>query len=145
MNTRDNSIHIIGISSIASNDESGFEKIGSLWHSFLNKPFKEKLVNMVSSNIFAVYSDYENGHKGKYKLTLGYAVDDIIDIPDELSAVTIPAGNYKVYKANSPAPEDIFATWQTIWSTEPNLLPRNYVADFEEYAENTVTINIGCD
>jgi len=77
MNQIETGIKIIGISTVTSN-EAAFNQgtIGKLWDEFLKIPIKEKLADISSSSIFAVYSDYENGYNGKYKLTIGYAVRD---------------------------------------------------------------------
>jgi len=144
MNEINTPIYIAGISKVTSNEAAMTDnEIGKFWDMFSKAPIKEKLQNIISPSVFAVYSDYENGHQGKYKLTIGYAVKDPNHIPDDLSAVTIPAGNYKGYKAKSLSPEDIVAVWQTIWATDVNALNRNYVADFEEYRANEVVISIG--
>src|SRR4051812_2286164 len=108
-------IHIIGLSIITSNDVAHHE-LGALWGRFLTSPIEEKLGKLESPDLFAVYSDYENGYQGKYRATIGYAVSDPNNIPEGLSMVTLPAGQYKVYQAKSPAPEDIVAAWQSIWA-----------------------------
>src|SRR5688572_5644230 len=142
MNTITKPIYVVGMSIITSNDVAEKE-IGEHWALFLKTPIKEKLTNIISSSVFAVYSDYENGCQAKYKLTIGYAVSSLEDAPQELTAVTIPAGNYKIYQAKSRTPEDIIAVWQEIWATDANTLPRNFIADFEEYSEHGVTVSIG--
>lgn len=137
-------IHIVGISTITSNEEAFKQNtIGKLWEEFLKKPLKEKLNNLTSANIYAVYSDYENKHHGKYKITIGYAVASINNIPHDLSAITIPAGEYKQFNPKNPTPTDIIETWNEIWNSNKEILPRNYVADFEEYSDTGAKILIG--
>jgi predicted transcriptional regulator YdeE len=142
MNELGQPVYIVGISAMTSNDV-GANEIAKLWQDFFTAPIKEKLANIASASVFSVYSDYENGCKGKYKITIGYAVSDLNNIPHGLTAVTIPAGSYQTYKAKSRNPEDIVAVWQTIWATAADLLPRNFAADFEEYKEDEVMIHIG--
>lgn len=144
MTTLHNPIHIAGISIVTSNDEAFKENtIGKLWEEFLKLPVKEKLGAIASHNCYSVYSDYENGDKGKYKVTLGYAVENLDGVSPELSVTTIPAGDYKIFKSGSASKEDVVTTWQQIWGTSSKALPRNFVADFEEYNENGVLIYIG--
>lgn len=136
-------INIIGISTITSNAAAlNQNTIGKLWAEFLKTPIKEKLSNISSSSIFAVYSDYENGYQGQYKITIGYAVNEVSDTPKGLTTVTIPAGKYKVFKSQN-APEDIINTWKTIWQIDSSVLKPNFVATFEEYKDNEVLIHIG--
>ncbi|MBA2654944.1 MAG: effector binding domain-containing protein [Gammaproteobacteria bacterium] len=136
--------NVVGLSMITSNEAAKNQnKIGNLWDEFSKISIKCTLSEILSSSVFAVYSDYEDGYKGKYRITIGYAVKGISNIPKGLSAVAIPSGNYKVYKSKSQSPEDIIETWKTIWALDPTLCQRNFRADFEEYKDNDVTIYIG--
>ncbi len=138
-------IKIVGISTVTSN-EAAFNQntIGNLWAEFLKTPIKEKLADISSSSIFAVYSDYEDGYNGKYKITIGYAVEDVNKIPNGLTTVIIPAGKYKIFKTKSPAPADIIDTWKSIWEIDQNIFQPNFVTTFEEYKDNQeVIIHIG--
>ncbi len=144
MNKLEHPIHIAGISLITSNQEAQIHNtIGNLWHDFMKFSLKDKLKDLSSPHIYAVYSDYENGDKGGYKITIGHAVNNLDNVPDELSSITIPAGNYKTYKAKSSSPEDIVETWKMIWKQDSNQLNRSFQTDFEEYSDNQVMINIG--
>lgn len=145
MNQIEKDIKILGISTVTSN-EAAFNQntIGKLWDEFLKTPIKEKLADISSSSIFAVYSDYEDGYTGKYKITIGYAVKDINIIPNGFTTVTIPSGKYKIFKSKSGAPEDIVDTWKTIWQIDSNIFQPNFVTTFEEYKDNNeVMIHIG--
>lgn len=145
MNEISDAIKIVGISTITSN-EAAFSQntIGKLWETFLKTSIKEKLTGISSTSIFAVYSDYEDGYKGKYKITIGYAVKDVDKIPEGLTTVTIPAGKYKIFKSKSQAPEDIINTWKMIWQIDSTIFQPNFVTTFEEYKDNNeVVIHIG--
>lgn len=147
MSNIDKSIKIAGISTVTSN-EAAFNQntIGKLWGEFLAAPIREKLSNLSSSSIFAVYSDYESGYEGKYKITIGYAVNDNGKLPDGLTAVTIPSGNYKIFKSKSNAPEDIIDTWKMIWQMDPKVFQPDFEIMFEEYKEdNEVLIYVKYD
>ncbi|MDF2529338.1 MAG: lipopolysaccharide heptosyltransferase family protein [Gammaproteobacteria bacterium] len=134
-------IYVVGLSTITSND-AAYMELGNLWGKFFSTTIKEQLSNIVDPGIFAVYSDYENGFKGKYRTTIGYAVSDPSHVPEGLSLVSIPAGKYKSFKAQSSAPQDIIATWQDIWAADASL-NRNFVADFELYHDNEASVYIG--
>lgn len=147
MNKIEKTIRIAGVSTITSN-EAAFNQntIGKLWDDFFKNPIKEKITDILSSSVFAVYSDYEDGYKGKYKITIGYAVNDSIKIPNELTTVTIPSGKYKSFNSKSRAPEDIVDIWKTIWQIDRNIFQPNFITTFEEYkANNEVRICIGYD
>jgi predicted transcriptional regulator YdeE len=143
----DKAIKIVGISTVTSNEAAfSHNTIGKHWGEFLKIPIKDQLTDLASSSIFAVYSDYENGYNGKYKLTLGYAVQDTQTIPKGLTTVTIPAGEYKSFKSKSRAPEDIVETWKTIWKIDSKVFQPNFVTTFEEYKDtNEVIIQLGYD
>ena len=145
MNQIETGIKIVGVSTVTSN-EAAFNQntIGKLWDEFLKTPIKEELADISSSSIFAVYSDYEDGYKGKYKITIGYAVKEVNKIPNGLTTVTIAAGKYKTFKSKSQAPEDIVETWKMIWQIDSNMFQPNFVTTFEEYKDNNeVMIHIG--
>lgn len=145
MNNLERPINIIGISTVTSN-AAAFQHntIAKLWNEFLSTPIKEQLTDITSSSIFAVYTDYENGYEGNYKLTIGYAITDTQHIPKGLTVTTIPAGKYQAFPSKSQAPEDIVNTWKTIWQIAPTILQPNFVATFEEYKDNNeVIIHIG--
>lgn len=136
-------ISILGLSIITSNEEAFKENtIGKLWDRFLESSIKEKLNNIISPHVYAVYSDYEDGFKRNYKITIGYAVQDLHHIPTGLTSAIIPAGKYQIYKAGK-SPEEIIGTWQKIWAISSTKLPRNFIADFEEYSDEGVAIHIG--
>lgn len=137
---------IAGLSIITSTEEAFKENsIGKLWDLFLKSQTKEQLKSvLLSDNIYAVYSHYEDGYKGKYRTTIGFSVDKNKNIPDDLTTVMLPVGKYKIYQTKNQ-PQDIIATWQNIWNIDPNTLHRNFIADFEEYHGGEVKIYVGHD
>ena len=136
---------IVGLSLVTTNEEAfNQQSIATLWQKFLSTPIKDQLPQVSSPSIFAVYSDYENEHHGKYKITLGFAVPENVSIPQGLSSVIIPAGNYQTFQSKSQDPTDIVATWKRIWEADPTALKRLYATDYEEYGENEMAIHISC-
>lgn len=135
-------IKIVGVSTVTSNDVAAKE-IGALWEKFSKSNIAEKLPGCDHTQVFSVYSDYESDHTGKYRVTIGHAVTEESEIPNQLSSVMIPKGNYKEFEVKSPSPADIVAVWKKIWSEDMKTLPRNYISDFEVYTENGTNIYIG--
>ena len=137
-------INVIGMSIITTNEAAQHNNtIGKLWDDFAKASLHQKLNHIISPSVFAVYSDYENGYHSKYKITIGFAVDNLNSVPDGLTAIIIPAGHYKTYLAKSSAPADIINTWQEIWALDPEQFPRSFIADYEEYKDGRVMIHIG--
>jgi predicted transcriptional regulator YdeE len=130
-------MHVIGMSIVTTNALAmSAGTIGQLWHAFKNIPVKDKIGSVLSSDIFAVYSDYENGDKASYRLTVGYAVDRHTHVPEGCVKVTVPDGVYQTYPSNSSAVQDVVATWKTIWDINPEVRQRRFLADFERYQES---------
>lgn len=137
-------IIVVGISIITSNEEAFIQNtIGNLWQSFLASSIHDRLAS-ISPAIYAVYSDYESNEQGKYRFTLGYAVSDTEEVPEDLNSITIPGGKYKIYPAKTSTVEDIIETWQTIWNTDKSELPRAFNVDFEKHTGNQTEIFISC-
>lgn len=147
MNQIESAIKIVGISTVTSNEAAFTQNtIGKLWDEFLKMSIKENLTDITSSSIFAVYSDYEDGYNGKYRITIGYAISNINKIPNDLTIATISAGKYRSFQSKSNAPEDIINTWKMIWQIDSNTFQPNFVTTFEEYKDNNeVIIHIGYD
>lgn len=137
-------IHVAGISILTSNEEAFKNNtIGKLWDDFLKSSIKEQLHNsLLSDKTYAVYSNYESGYNGKYRITIGYSIDKAKKIPVELTTVMIPAGNYKIFPAKNQV-ADIISTWKTIWETDPKTLSPNFIVNFEEYSDADMKIYIG--
>jgi predicted transcriptional regulator YdeE len=137
-------IYVLGLSIITSNEDAfKNNSIGKLWNQFIHSALKDKLKNLSSSNIFVVYSDYEDAHHGQYSVTIGYAVKELTTVPNALSTKIIQKGKYQPFLVESQTPEAIVKTWKSIWETDSHTLVRNYQTDYEEYSEKDVTIYIG--
>lgn len=144
MHQIENNINIIGISIMTSNEAAFTQNtIEKLWQEFFKNPIKEKLSNLLSTSIYAVYSDYENGYNGKYRITIGYAVKETNEIPNGLTKTIIPAGKYKIFQSKSHAPEDIVDTWKIIWKSDSNIFQPDFKAMYEEYKNtNEVMVHV---
>lgn len=100
-------------------DNQSIDEIIGLW---------QKVPEMeLSGEIFAVYSNYESDHTGKYDLLIGSSEST------EESQVIINKGKYLVFELPSALPEKIGEVWQKIWSDESIYEKRLFTTDFEHY------------
>lgn len=126
-------IHLIGISlpekTSNANGQSTVE-IGNLWQQFEKEQFFMKIPNKISQELYAVYHDYEGDHTQPFAYFIGAAVVAGTDVPEGLSALTIPQGTYYKHTAKGPMPACIGMAWQEIWASD---LDRAFDMDFEVY------------
>lgn len=106
---------------------------------FFQEGISEKIPNLKNPAVtFCAYTDYENDYQGEYTYFIGQEVTSLDDLPDELSALTIPSQNYvKFTTGPAPIPQVIINAWQKIWQTSETELggKRTYHVDFEIYDE----------
>ncbi|MCE2983573.1 MAG: GyrI-like domain-containing protein [Parachlamydia sp.] len=140
------SVMIMGISCKTSNAAASVD-IPKLWDKFLSENVVENIPNKVSSDVFALYCDYEGDCTKPYSLVIGCQVDPLDTIPDGLVAKTIPSGYYAVYSAKGEHPQAVIETWESIWQ-DPDL-KRTYTGDYELYSpkfqEGEVEVFIAID
>ncbi len=137
-------IFIAGISAVTTNENGqSMKDIGLLWDRFSKNPIRNQFTQVENECIYSVYSDYENKDLAKYRVTIGYALAQGAKAPENLKTVVIPKGVFKSYQAKSRNPSDLVDVWQKIWSSDPGQLPRNFIADFEVYNDDTVTVFLG--
>lgn len=132
---------VIGLSARVRNDDPA--GIAALWSQFYKSGLRKRLPNVVGSNTYGVYHDYEGDQSAPYMMTIGYRVPAGAACPVDLSRVSIPPQAYTVFEAVGAQPQALISQWATIWRSD---LDRAYVADFDNYdAENKerVTVNVG--
>lgn len=121
-------------------------KLPGLWTQFNAEKIASKIPHQLTSTpIFGVYSNYETDETGHYTVTAGIKVEKM-ELPQELTTITVVAGNYLVFENKGPIPQVVIATWQHIWSYfETNLYyTRHFKTDFEMYGEDgTFAVYIG--
>lgn len=135
MNTQNiQPFHVIGISVRTTNEngQSGID-IPALWNRFMSEAIAQKIPGTSGPAIYCVYTGYEKDHTTPYTTVLGCKVDDLYNIPEGMTGITIESGNYtkRVVKGNILS-GIIFDEWNKIWNAG---LPRTYTADFEVYGE----------
>jgi len=130
---------LIGIKTSTSNQDemSGSNaRIPGLWNDYFRKGVSSRIPNKLSGgSTFAVYTDYESDHNGRYSLVLGEPVSSLQEIPDGMVGITVPAASYLVFSAEGPVPESIVTAWGEIWSyfQGNQKETRAYSSDFELY------------
>jgi predicted transcriptional regulator YdeE len=121
---------IIGISVKTCNTTTAMQDIGNLWQRFFAENIMQKIPNVISQEVYCLYSDYEGDYLKPYVTTIGCMVEANAHAPEGLVAKVIPEQKYRVYLAQGQMPDAIIHTWQDIWSNPP---ARAYIADFEVY------------
>lgn len=122
---------IIGISIQTTNESMA--DIESLWGRFWGENIADKIPNKASAEIYAVYTDYESDHTGKYTLLIGLPVTTLDNIPDGFVGQEIAIGKYQKYTSKGKMPEAIIKTWTEIW--QDSTLKRAYRADVTVHGE----------
>jgi predicted transcriptional regulator YdeE len=136
---------VIGLSVRTSNDDefSGNGKIGPIWAQFMGGA-RESIPNAVEGTVFSLYTHYESDHNGAYDVILGKSVAPGTESPAGMIVEHIPAATYLVFPAESRAPEQIMAAWQSVYCyfDEPGTPKRAFTVDFERYTEKGVELFI---
>lgn len=93
---------------------------------------------------YSVYTGYDTDENGEYTVVLGRLADGGTDGID-LQQVEIPSGPYLVFRAASPAPNDIQTAWRGVYKyfSEHTDRPRAYRADFDKHSDAGVELHIG--
>jgi len=92
-----------------------------------------------------VYSEFENegqSNEGEYKFLIGVEVPTDADVEADLDVSTIPVGNYHRFEVPEKSAEQVFPTWQKIWSKDD--IGKSFLCDYELYAaDGEISINVG--
>jgi predicted transcriptional regulator YdeE len=126
-----------------ANGQSGRD-CGFLWQKFESENFYSRIPGKLSNEIFAVYFDYEGDHTQPYSYFIGCQVDRSSKVPDGMSDIYIPEGNYSRLIAKGKMPDCVAGKWKEIWQSATD---RQYSYDFEVYGEeskdwNNATVDI---
>ncbi|CAL2101142.1 AraC family transcriptional regulator [Tenacibaculum sp. 190130A14a] len=126
--------YVAGIS-VRTTNENGkaMQDIPALWQQFMVENVGEKLLNKLGSESYAVYTDYEKDHTKPYTMILGYRVENLENLPENMVGTKIEASNYEKYIAKGDLTKDaVVNEWMKIWNSDSK---RTYTADFEVYGE----------
>lgn len=127
-------IMVIGIECRTSNaPEAAPHDIPKHWEQFYKNDTINQIPNKTSSEVIALYCDYEGDYTQPYSLVIGCPVDSLDDIPKGMVAKTIPNGSYAIFRAIGDHPKSLIETWGNIWQ-QPTL-ERTYTGDYEVYGD----------
>jgi predicted transcriptional regulator YdeE len=123
---------IIGIACRTSN-QLAFQDLPKHWEKFWRENIIDQIPNKTSSDIIALYCDYEGDYTQPYTHVIGCEVDLLTPLPEGMVAKIIPSGSYAVFQAIGKQPEATIEKWIDIWK-DPSL-KRTYTGDYEVYGE----------
>lgn len=130
-----NTLKIIGITTqISNNNGQAIKDLGELWRQFFGESLIAKIPNAISSNIYAVYTDYESDFTGKYTTIIGLEVASLDEIPEGMVGREFQPQTFKKYIAKGELYEAVGKTWTEIWNDDINL-NRTYNYDYELYTD----------
>lgn len=126
--------NIIGFSVRTTNKEgqAGID-IPALWHKFMSAQAADHIPGKIDDTLYCVYTDYEKDYTAPYTVILGCRVQAVTQLPEDMTSVTIKAGNYVEFTAKGKIMEGmVYHTWLDIWASG---LERAYQTDFEVYGQ----------
>jgi len=124
---------LVGITCRTSNDpEAGPKDIAKLWEQFFAENIVDQIPNKASSEILALYCDYEGDYTKPYSVIIGCPVTSLENAPQNLVSKTVPSSSYALFSAIGEHPQALIETWGEIWGADLN---RSYSGDFEVYGD----------
>ena len=126
--------NIIGIQRIVTYaDHNVVEKVmNELWESLYSNDFSQELKDITEPmNVYMVYSDYDNP-KGKMKMTLGYKVGNLNNVPNGLRGIHISTDSYYTSPISGNASHYYGEEWKQI--EELMQYRKESSVDFEGYS-----------
>ncbi|WP_026968716.1 GyrI-like domain-containing protein [Algoriphagus terrigena] len=123
--------------------QSGID-CGSLWQKFEKEEILQRIPDKLSSEIFAVYFEYEGDYTRPFSYFVGCRVSDDAVVPAEMESLLVPAGKYIQLQAKGVMPGCVADAWRGIWNST---IDRAYAFDYEKYDERSkdwsdATVNI---
>jgi len=131
---------VIGVS-VRTTNENGqaATDIGSLWNRFMTEKVLQNIPNKVSSEVLAIYTNYESDHTKPYDTILGCKVNSLDEIPDGMIGQAFEGGTFAKFLSTGDITKGvIYKTWVDIWNSD---LERLYTADFEVYGQKARNIS----
>ena len=131
---------IVGVATCTTNKAAVEDAvIQILWGQFFTDQVLLKVENRIDNAIIALYYDFESDKDGKYTVLIGVRVSSLDDVPEGLTAQSVPAEKRTVFMSEQgPIGTIVFDTWKKIWDLEAsNKLDRLYGYDYELYDERS--------
>ena len=126
--------NVTGLSVRTKNEEGKAQKdIADLFGKLIGEDLLDKIPGKLTYEIYCVYTDYESDCNGEYTVIVGCKTENLKDIPQGFTGVTIPKNSYRHYKIAGGGNENVAQAWKEIWADGAD---RTYAADFDVYGEN---------
>ncbi len=140
------SFEVVGIEARTTNasEASANGVIGPMWARLARESLLDRIPNRASSDIVALYTDYESNKDGAYTYLLGTKVSSAKELPPGFSSRRVPAGRYAEFRGGgTPAPKIVLELWQKVWALEESHeLNRAYQTDFEVHTSSGGTVEL---
>lgn len=107
---------------------------GNLWQKFETDKIFDLISGKLSSEIYAVYFDYEKDETTPFSYFIGCKVNKNSETPKGLEELTIPSQKYSKYTAKGVMTGCITDAWKEIWTSD---IKRKFGFDFEVYDERS--------
>ncbi|MCD7898752.1 MAG: effector binding domain-containing protein [Bacteroides sp.] len=130
--------NIVGIAIKTSNvNQQSSGDIARLWEKFWSENIASQIPNKVNDTIYCVYTEYEGDFTQPYTTVIGYATDNLNEIPEGMKGIRIEGGMFVKLTAKGKLSDGIVVQeWSKIWQSD---LHRTYQADFEVYSPQSVS------
>ena len=129
-------IHIVGVKHRTTNEnKKAMQEIPVFWSKFIEEKTIDLIPNKTGSELYALYTNFEDGRSGAYDIIIGSKVSSLEDIPDGLVGITIPGGTYAKVVAKGALAPALLEAWQGIWADENLIVYDPLQVDYEVYGE----------
>lgn len=124
---------VVGISVRTSNgDGKAAVDIPALWNRFRSEDIAARIPNKTGNEVYSIYTDYEGDHTKPYTTIIGYAVENLDQVPEGMRGLAIEGGAYEKQQLKGNLLQGlVFNAWVAIWNSG---VSRAYTADFEVYS-----------
>ncbi len=113
--------------------------IGTLWQHYITGGYPVQMTNAKNEKAIGLYMNYESDYTKPYTFMCGKEiVDDGTSVSEDVTNFIIPAGKYAKFTIKGHMQQAVAEAWAQIWKMHLN---RTYVADFEEYHNDSQDIN----
>lgn len=128
------SFFIVGLSVRTSNENGqAATDIPALWDRFSTENIGAQIKGKLSEEVYSVYTEYEGDYTKPYTTIIGYRVENLDHIPEEMDGIQIDGGEFVKFTVKGNLHEGVvYNAWVDIWNSD---LPRAYAADFEIYGD----------
>lgn len=123
---------VIGIWVRTTNhEEQALTDIQALWGRFMSEGVMSKIPNLIGSEVYSIYTEYEGDFTKPYTTVLACEVSSLDEIPEGMKGLEIGGGDYVKFLAKGNLNEGAVGNaWMEIWKSGVN---RRYTTDFEVY------------